>query len=75
MKNGRTALHCAAQKGQADVVQLLLDRGASVHTEDRNKRTALRVAELHGHSDIVHLLLNKGAQPVLLDSILCSDFI
>ncbi len=57
------------------MVQLLLDRGASVHTEDRNKRTAPCVAELHGHSDIVHLLLKKGAQQVLLNSILCGESI
>lgn len=33
--DGRTALHVATCQGFTDVVQLLLDRGAEVDTEDR----------------------------------------
>jgi ankyrin repeat protein len=46
VKDGRTALHCAAQTGQADVVQLLLEKGADINAVDQSCYTALHWALL-----------------------------
>jgi Ankyrin repeats (3 copies) len=52
------ALTDAAVEGHADMIALLLDRGADVHYwED----TAVGLAAEHGHLDSVRLLLDRGA--------------
>jgi len=43
---GQTALHLAATAGNADVVRVLLDHGASRTVEDDDDRTALHAAAL-----------------------------
>ena len=57
---GLTALEAAAAKGQFEVVQMLLDKGASINIDDRD-RNALYEASFEGHYRIVHLLLDRGA--------------
>jgi ankyrin repeat protein len=63
-KNG-SPLICAASHGDADVVRVLLEAGASVDLSDPAKPsdTALRVAAAYGWPEIVDLLLAAGAQP------------
>ncbi|KAJ8305425.1 hypothetical protein KUTeg_015970 [Tegillarca granosa] len=58
--DGQTALMLAASQGRTEMVQMLLECGASVNTQDNEGSTAMMCACEHGHTDIVKLLL---AQP------------
>ena len=53
---GRTALHEGAALGHADVVQLLLARGARTEILDEQGQTALDLARAKGHEHIELLL-------------------
>jgi hypothetical protein len=59
--NGATALIQAAQNGHLDVVELLLENGASVDHTNCNGTSALFLAAQNGIPEIVQLLLEKGA--------------
>jgi ankyrin repeat protein len=56
-----TALTMAAFKGQATVVELLLERGAQLDMRDSSGKTPLMCAAGMGHTGIVELLWKKGA--------------
>ena len=56
--NGDTALTLAATNGHADIVKLLLDKGADKDIKDFTGQTALDMAE--GRADIVQLLGGEG---------------
>jgi len=58
---GWTALHYAASGPNSSVVQLLLERGATVEAESPNKTTPLMMAARYGSEPSVDLLLAKGA--------------
>lgn len=60
-KFGNTALMKAAQKGQIDLIRLLLINGANIHIRSKRGYTALMAAAAHGNADIVKLLLENGA--------------
>jgi ankyrin repeat protein len=49
------------------VVNLLIDRGASIDGADNRGRTALMIAAELGHDSIVDLLLRRGADRTLMD--------
>jgi len=54
---GRNALHFAAMRGiRADVVQTLLDAGASVNARDDGGKTPLDYAEENGRVRLIPLL-------------------
>jgi hypothetical protein len=58
----RTALSFAADRGHAEIVKLLLDRGANVNAEDTfYKVTPLFWAADHSHVEVVRILLARGA--------------
>ena len=57
-----SALLKASAAGHVAVVELLLEKGASVDLRDGIGRTALMRAEQAGHSGIVDLLRSKGAR-------------
>ncbi|KAF3934310.1 Ankyrin-1 [Dactylella cylindrospora] len=68
-----TALNCASAKGHEKVVELLLDKGASIelqddsethgwHGRDIGEGTALYHASYYGHESIVRLLITNGAE-------------
>src|SRR5687767_13975433 len=60
--DGMTALHWAAQRGNAELARLLLDSGASLTAGTRiGHYTPLHVAARAGHADVVRVLLDKGA--------------
>jgi|GEM_PF-3556265 len=59
----RTALIEAAASGHADVVQHLLDAGASIDQTDARGRTALNEAAYNNHVGVAKLLLKRGANP------------
>lgn len=52
-----TALHRASHHGHANVVSLLLQKGARVEQPDHHGRTALHFASLKGHLNVVKILL------------------
>ena len=79
---GKTALMCAAAKGNAEVVAVLLQHGAEMERvvepdsysrgyrrrgRDSSK-TALWKAIEGGHTNVVQLLLEKGASALVVDS-------
>ncbi|XP_059079833.1 integrin-linked protein kinase homolog pat-4-like [Tigriopus californicus] len=54
-------LHWAAKGGHSKIVDMLIQRGARVHTTNMGDDTPLHLAAAHGHQDIVHTLLNHKA--------------
>ena len=60
-KEGVSALSYASQQGHAEVVELLLNKGADPEIADRNEVAPLHIACLLGHTDVVRALLNAGA--------------
>lgn len=60
--DGRTPLHCATLAGKAEMVSMLLAKGAGVDTMDgREGCTPLMTAALKGHVDMARTLLSTGA--------------
>lgn len=62
---GRTALFYAARAGASQVVQLLLDAGASAHIKDRFGATPVFAAARNGHAEAARILL--AAYPAGID--------
>lgn len=71
-ENGCTALMYAAMHGHADIVRMLIDRGADIHTRNKPRLllidrtlpstcTALDFSAINGHADIAQMLIDKGA--------------
>jgi len=58
-----TALNRAAKRGQAALVESLLELQASPETRDGEGRTPLALAILNRHQHVVELLLQHRAQP------------
>jgi ankyrin repeat protein len=59
---GRTPLIHAAESGAAEIVEVLLERGAALEARDsRHSRTALIAAAAAGQADAVRILLERGA--------------
>ncbi|KAF8632601.1 hypothetical protein AX15_001806 [Amanita polypyramis BW_CC] len=57
-----TPLHLAADRGNLDIVNLLLEKGADVSLKDPDDLTALELADVAGHEDIVKLLSNASSK-------------
>jgi ankyrin repeat protein len=60
-----TPLIVAASYGHAEVVKLLLDKGAHVNMGNEGSETALHYAARHGHTKVMRILLEHGADPRL----------
>lgn len=58
--NGFTPLICAARMGHADVVSLLLDKGADQSLVNSHGFNALHVASQHAHLTTATMLVGKG---------------
>lgn len=66
---GVTALHLAADAGDADLVALFIDRGAAIDPMlSLWQATPAHLAAAHGHHHIVTLLQQAGADLTLRDS-------
>lgn len=69
-EHGLTPLHQAAYRGRVRVCGALLDRGASVNSQQHEHGyTPLHFAALSGNVDTVRRLLSAGADPKLLNSV------
>ena len=67
-QHGLTALHAAAQHGNAPVVRMMLAADAQVDARHQpSGLTALMLAAQHGHAAVVKLLLEAGADRRLQD--------
>lgn len=64
-REGWAPLHYAATGPQAQVVELLLERGALIDAMAPDKSTPLMMAALYGSEDSVELLLARGANASL----------
>ncbi|XP_028291583.1 ankyrin repeat domain-containing protein 50 isoform X2 [Gouania willdenowi] len=58
-----TALSIAAQAGHANIVEMLLEKGANPDHIDKYGRSPIKVAWKHRHFNIVRLLERHGATP------------
>ena len=59
--NNYTALHLAVVQGEIDVVQVLIDAGADIDTQNDLGRSPLNTACESGSLDIVKMLVRAGA--------------
>jgi hypothetical protein len=59
---GNTELHLAAIKGLADLVPILVKRGANVNAVNKYNHTALYYAAKHGHHKAADALIAAGAK-------------
>ena len=57
----RTLLHYITLAFDADTIELLLDKGADIHAQDKIGLTVLHIAAMSGHYRAVEILLNAGA--------------
>jgi len=62
-----TGLHIAAQKGNSQSTQMLLDAKADTNVKDRWGKTPLHYAVQNSKKDIVQLLLNNKCDPKVQD--------
>ena len=62
-ESGQTALHFAADRGNCQVVELLLDAGANPNATDLEGIGVLQAAVIAGHNDVASILLKFGANP------------
>ena len=60
-KNGRTALHSAADANQVPIISFLISNGANVNAQDNIGRTPLWTAASNGHDIMVRRLISSGA--------------
>lgn len=65
--HGQTALHLAAEKGNAASLRLLILRGITVNGADEDGKTALHLATENGHTQCVEILLQLGADATVMD--------
>jgi len=61
---GATPLHCAAYEGHAEMVRLLLDRGADTKAKDINGQTPLDIAVAMEKVDVIRILTDHVRSPV-----------
>ena len=59
---GMTALHMAATHGYVQIVKMLIDKGADLHSCDNDLMTPLHFACSEGNTDIVQMILEKGKE-------------
>lgn len=64
---GRTLLHVAAESGQVRVMDLLLQKGATLEQRDNQGWTPLHRAVMEKKPASARFLLEKGADPLMKD--------
>lgn len=66
-KEGRTALHFAASKGNIGCAKVLLESGAEKDARSKDGRTALYRAAANGDHPMAEMLMEAGADPTISD--------
>lgn len=61
-----TSLCKAVEAGHLEVVQLLLEKGASTDVPDNKGETCVHLAVRHGSQDILRHLVRRGANPDII---------
>jgi ankyrin repeat protein len=61
--DGATLLHLASEAGRADIVKLLVAKGAAIDARTTLGLSALNLAEGGGFKDVAEFLAGKGADP------------
>lgn len=59
---GESVLHVACAAENRDLIEFILDNGASINIADKQGRTPLMVVAKLGNMSIVDLLLERGSQ-------------
>jgi len=59
---GASVLHYAVMRGNPEILQLLLSKGADVNSRTKNGTTPLHTAVLYNRYEVAETLLNKGAE-------------
>ena len=62
-KENEATMRLAAERGQHDAVQVMIDLGADPCAADESGRTALHAAACEGQLTVLHQLLAAGADP------------
>lgn len=65
---GQTALFRASQENHTDIVEFLLNNGASLDVQNESGQTELSVATYYGNKNIMKALLEKGANIDIADN-------
>ena len=68
INDNATALHIAAQKGDVDILQYLIDKKAIVDAQTASGRTPLFQAVSNGHAEAVNLLARAGANVNIMEA-------
>ena len=66
---GTSALHCAATRGSAEIVRLLLDASAAADAADAAGVTPLMSASLHGHTEARERERGRRESPLTRDAL------
>lgn len=66
-ESGDTPFHEAARHGHSEVVQMLLDSGASINAKNKRRYTPLQRAILGNEVAVTKVLLNNGADTEIRD--------
>lgn len=69
LQRGQTALHDAAYAGYINMVEELIEGGATVDVKDVKGQTPLAQAAWNGHAGVARLLLSAGAKPEVADPV------
>nr|XP_047932198.1 ankyrin repeat and death domain-containing protein 1A isoform X2 [Anser cygnoides] len=61
-KNGRSLLHCAAQRGHVRVMEFIMEDLEDVHVDktDKMDKTAFHLAAEYGQLEVVEFLIHQG---------------
>lgn len=62
MIDGRRPIHYAADYGQKEIIEYLIQLGANVNSLDKHGISALLAAIWEGHIECCRLLISKGAK-------------
>ncbi|XP_043466720.1 putative ankyrin repeat protein RF_0381 [Leptopilina heterotoma] len=65
---GETSLYLAAKKGNVEMCQMLVNKGADVNIVKDNSGTPLHIAARKGRKEVVEFLLENGAKTNAIDT-------